>query len=489
MPFFFWSFGIIGILLFHAGVYLPIFVSALVIALVAWYLIGLYKQSRVGPLTILLFVAYTLPFIHIVPYIWFDFDSQPPLILWGMVVRSYMLDQTTIELMSMLGAVGAAGLAAAVAVLPGKIQWAKANEAAIQRQRFAKTLPMPIFLGWIIIAIALSWISAPSVTLLTSAYTHSESINSGWGFSSAWMISYAFLIFALADSKYEQRQKTANLKRKILLFAILLIAIWFQLLRGDRAVLPCIAALSLMYFVWGERLLSSSRDRMKLPWRTISLLGFVILASGFIIGTMRHSLVGVSSFSEVLDLIRNLNEAGVFRIDNLITGTWSAVLLTPLSVAGDYINGSLSLKYGQTYLDLIASMVPGFVADWIDYERPIDALHGPAWEMTYGIGGTHAVVVPFMNFRMAGVFTIAALLSYGLAKIERYSIKHFNASRFALLGIIAACLPHGLWYGEKYLMNAFVIWIVLSFVYRKQLTLVAANYSGASYRLASYLNR
>src|SRR3990170_1913186 len=100
MSILFWGFGAIGIWLFQEGCYLPVVVSATVIALVAWHLIRLYKQSRVGLLTMLLFVAYALPFIHVFPYIWFDFDAESPLTLWGLAVNPYMTDKTIIELMS-----------------------------------------------------------------------------------------------------------------------------------------------------------------------------------------------------------------------------------------------------------------------------------------------------------------------------------------------------------------------------------------------------
>src|SRR6266850_6854491 len=92
-------FGVIGISLFHEGIYVPVIVSAAVFAIVGVYLIGLYRRSRVGPLTVLLFVVYALPFIHIIPYIWFDFVADAPVVLWGLLANPYMLDKDVIELM------------------------------------------------------------------------------------------------------------------------------------------------------------------------------------------------------------------------------------------------------------------------------------------------------------------------------------------------------------------------------------------------------
>jgi hypothetical protein len=124
---------------------------------------------------------------------------------------------------------------------------------------------------------------------------------------------------------------------------------------------------------------------------------------------------------------------------------------------------------GQTYLDLLSSIIPGFLADWIGYTRPIDALHGPAWEMIYGLGGTHAVVVPFMDFRMTGVFMIVAVWSFAFSRLEHYLINHLTASNLSLLGIIATAIPHWLWYGEKNIINALIIWFLLSILYKVRL--------------------
>ena len=153
---------------------------------------------------------------------------------------------------------------------------------------------------------------------------------------------------------------------------------------------------------------------------------------------------------------------GRIGIANLIHGTWSAVLLTPLSVAGDHIYGLLDIKYGKTYIDLFLSTPPGFVADFFGYVRPIDAHAGPAWEMRYGLGGTHAAVVPFMNFRIIGVFLIPALWAYILTNYEKGALYRISVINLSLLGIVVTAAPHWLWYGEKNGFNALVIWLLLS---------------------------
>lgn len=469
IPLLFLTFGITGIYLFLEEIYLPIVVSAIVIAMAGLHLFTLAKQSRVGPLTILLFVVYALPFIHIIPYIWFDFDAESPLILWGLVVNPYMTDKAIIELMSMIGAMGAAGFVVGASLLQGKLSMDLSSEEVVRYRVLQKTLSMPVFLTWTAIAVVLTWISAPSDTVFTAVYTESAARYDNWNFSSAWMFSYAFLVFALSDSIFEVSPRVRKLKRKIVFYSILLIVIWFQLLRGNRESLPLVLAAVLMCYTWSKCLFDSKKGKRKLNWPIMLFYLFFVFIATYLVGVIRSGLVGVGSLSDLINVFSDMVESGAIGFDNLISGTWSAVLLTPLSVSGDYINGSLPLKYGHTYLDLLCSIVPGFLADWIGYTRPIDALHGPAWDMTYGLGGTHAVVVPFVDFRMAGVFIIVALWSFAFAKAERYLIKHLTVSNLALLGIIATAIPHWLWYGEKIIMTALIIWLILSIFYRARL--------------------
>ena len=166
---------------------------------------------------------------------------------------------------------------------------------------------------------------------------------------------------------------------------------------------------------------------------------------------------------------------GVFDLSNFLNGTWSAVLMTPLSVAGNYINNSSTCKFGKDYLDLLLSIPPGFIADLFGFIRPIDGSNGPAWEMTYGLGGTHAIVLPFMNFRMIGVFLIPSIWTYILINFENKLSKNTNVMNLAFLVTIVMASPHWLWYGEKSGLNAFILWLFLRFFYRISLSISSST--------------
>jgi len=451
---------------FYSDIYMPIFVSATTIIVVGLHLLWLFRKRRIGVLTLLFYAVYILPFIHVFPYLWYDFSSLPPENLWGLAVNPYTTNKTIIELMSMLGATGAIGFIVGSMCIKGNLNAFITQDSIKGYRKSFKSLNLTNFILWSIVAVAFTWISSPQESLFGSNYTQSIAINHNWNFTSAWMVSYSIIMFVLADSMFEVSPFHRKLKRQIVLFSLFLIVVWFQLLRGDRESLTLVVSVVFMYFIWGVNLKSNRQIKTKQNWSMIIIMALFVFTFSYFIGITRQSLTDVDSISSLLSVVENLVDTGEIRIDNMVSGTWSAVLLTPLSVAGDHVNGSLAIKYGQTYVDLLGSIIPGFVADWIGYTRPITGNQGPAWDMRYGIGGTHALVVPFMNFRIIGVFFILGLWGYVFTKIEHTVLKNMTVSNLALLGMIALCLPHWLWYGEKYIMNIIVLWFGLSFIYR-----------------------
>lgn len=455
----FGMFGLVAAGLFHVDVYFPIWLSVAIMVYVSLYLLHLYRIKFLGILILLIWLVYALPFIHLVPYLWFDFTQTDPLVLWGLATNDYMLDESVIELTGMLGAVGAVGMALGVSLNTKPIQ-VDMGTTPDGNKRIFQTMNFPIWSGWVSVGIVLSWLVAPEHTIFTAEYTMSSAKIDTAKFGSAWMMSYVILAFAFCDALLEQK---ATIKLPIILGALIVVVVIFQLLRGDRESVPLVFGLALLYFYWASGITQASG--FSIPWLKICAIAFGLIVASMFLGALRHTLVGASVL-EVGGFVREMNEAGTLGLDTLLNGTWSATLLTPLSVAGDHIYGLLELKLGQDYLNFLLSTPPGFVADTLGYIRPLDQERGPAWEMRYGQGGTHAVVVPFMNFRMLGVFLIPAIWAFVIASYEKAALKEANAANFCLLVTIATISPHWLWYGEKAIFNAIVLWIVFSFLYK-----------------------
>jgi hypothetical protein len=465
---FFFLFGMFAVGLFHADLYFPIWLSVVVFVFVSLYLLQLYRNKRLGILMLLIWLVYAMPFIHIPPYIWFDF-SQNPHVLWGIIVNPYMLNQRIITLTAMIGAVGGLGIALGLSLNKKRVQRDSGTNVDGSKRLF-RTMAMPIWLVWVAIGVALSALSAPQKTLFSAKYTASISLldSIGFNFASAMLMSYVILSFAFCDALLERRATIKYLKNKVILASIILVVVYYQLLRGDRESMPWVFGLALAYFYWAAKV--TQRRSFTIPWSKIACVAFGLAAVSMVLGAARASLLN-ASLADVSALIGVLYESDSIGLANALHGTWSAVLLTPLSVAGDHINGLLAAKWGQDYLNLFLSIVPGFLANAIDYIRPIDALNGPAWEMRYGMGGTHATVVPFMNFRMLGVFLVPAIWSYIMGKYEKSALRKISTIRLSLLVSIATVSPTWLWYGDKNGFNAIVLWLIFSFFYLVSLIL------------------
>jgi len=459
-------FGVAAVGLFHADIYLPIWLSVAILVFVTLHFLQQYRQQRLGILMLLIWLVYAVPFIHIPPYIWFDF-SQEPLSLWGLAVNPYMLDEHVIELTAMIGAVGGIGIAFGASLNSRRVQ----RDGGIQpdgSKRLYRTMAIPIWLAWVAIGVALTAFSAPQETIFTAAYTQSKSALDSANFSSAWMMSYVILSFVFCDALLERQADIKYLKMGISLAAIILVVFFFQLLRGNRESVPWVLSLALVYYYWAAGI--TQRRGGTIRWLKIAGLAFGLVAVSMVVASTRSGLTG-ASLADAGALIRDLYESGTISLANVLHGTWSAVLLTPLSVAGDHIYGLLAIKWGQDYLNLFMSIPPGFLADALGYVRPIDSGQGPAWEMRYGLGGTHATVVPFMNFRMLGVFLGPAIWTFILINYERMALRHVSVVKLSLLVTIAMASPHWLWYGEKNGFNALVLWLILAFFYRVSLGL------------------
>ncbi|MEW6314475.1 MAG: hypothetical protein AB1513_10635 [Pseudomonadota bacterium] len=168
------------------------------------------------------------------------------------------------------------------------------------------------------------------------------------------------------------------------------------------------------------------------------------------------TLQGVGAYRSELSHDNELGQVNT----SLVYGTWTASLLTVLSVVGDDQRGHLEIKEGQTYIDYILSFPPGILTQALGWERPVEGDHGPAWEMRYGLGGTNVVVVPFVNFHMAGVFLILMLYGFFAAWLERAVWGRSDVWLKLLYGTFFVFAPFWFWYGELSLVRGLMSWFV-----------------------------
>lgn len=458
---------------FYLKQYPPIWLSVICAGVVTGLLVLMFRSSQIGAAGLILWALWVLPFVHVPPYIWFDFSSQPEE-LWGLAVNPYMVDHNVIQLLAFMGAIGSVGylIGAAISGLL-TVQ----HEVSTDTQLSGRKRPgmiLPLWLVWLLAGLALSVLSAPQETIFGATYIDGggDTVLLSANFNSGWMLSYVLLTFVFVDALLEKNGLQRYLKLWIFAGTLLLIVVWYQLLRGDRESLPWLLGLALAASYWGRPSLPNSTPR--LPLGRVLVLVLALLPIAMLTGALRSELAGVSS-GQLADVIQNANDADMISFGNLFYGTWSATLLTPLSVAGDYHYGVLNIEYGSDYLNLALSIMPGFVADWFGYVRPIDGLSGPAWEMRYGIGGTHALVLPFRNFSMLGVLLVTAFWSFLVCRAELKALRNTTVSGVSLLVVLVLAAPHWLWYGEKSIINALIMWVIASGLYKLCKAMQKAN--------------
>lgn len=284
------SFGAVAAGLFHTDIYFPIWLSVAILVFVPLYMLQQYRQKRIGMLMLLIWLVFELPFIHIAPYIWFDFN-QDPTVLWGLAVNPYMLDEHIIKLTAMIGAVGGMGIAFGASLKCRRIQQDLGINSDGSKRVF-RTIIMPVWLVWVLVGVALTALSAPQETIWNAAYTQSKSALDGVNFSSAWMMSYVILGFAFCDALLEQQAAIKSLKIKIILAAIILVVVFFQLLRGDRESVPWVFGLALGYYYWAAGI--TQRRGFTIPWRKIAGVAFGLVVISMFLGAVRSGLTGAS---------------------------------------------------------------------------------------------------------------------------------------------------------------------------------------------------
>jgi hypothetical protein len=462
MPILLLLMGIISMIYYSNDIYFPIGISIIIYVLTSVCIIYYFSIRRVGALIVFIWIAYLLPFIHIIPYLTFNYKVDDVSLIWSLAVNPYMSNENIIMLTAMIGAVGAMGFLLGVSlenkkILPNKIIYIRS------KNNYTRTMIFPVWILWVLIGVSLSWLSAPQETIFVSQYTNSQSLLQGFNFGSAWLVSYIILLFSLSDTIFEKEIKLKIIKTIIVIMAIIYVVLILQLLRGDRESITLVIAVFLVYFYW----MRNSKNKTKFGSTAIIMMGgFSILVISWSVGQIRSTSVGLDAIDFVESIAVLIDFEGNIVLPKILYGTWTGVMLTPLSVAGDYLQNILPMKYGEDYMNFILSIPPGFLSDAVGYVRPIDASSGPAFDMKYGLGGNHAVTVPFMNFRIYGVFFIITIWSYLLTKFEKKATNHLTTRSLTFLSTFVVIAPHWLWYGEKYIMNAVIIWFILGWMHQ-----------------------
>lgn len=413
------------------------------------------KISKFSFLTRTMVIIYALPFVHC-----FEHLVNPGIIygnrIWGLVANPYNANPEIIIRMAMNGCIGMLGLVAGY-LLFKKISF-RVNPRTVPEVNYS-TLSLGIYLFFSILCVVLAFLSSPRDTLFIKAYTHSYDLLGKFNirFDGMRFLSYVYAALLSLDAFSEMKLKIRRKKIGIMLMTLFFVVVWFGYLRGDREWIGIIAGLIALYIMRSGRGSIKSaiyafrikgdlgKNKRKRNIIGAIILALVILVASQVLGTIRNAPFRKSIYEVRSHEIR-------LRFNNFLSGTWSAVLLTPLSVTGDFHNGLMEKKMGRTYLDYVLSLPPGPIAQVLNYDRPITSYNNPAREMRYGMGGVHVMVVPYMNFKSFGVFFVLMLYGVFIAYVERRAMTNNFMDQFLYVCIFIAA-PHWFWYGDMVLIR------------------------------------
>lgn len=454
----------LSLILFAFNTSLNIPVSLTIFVLCFIKIIRDYFDSKISLISLVLCITYSLPFLHIIPYLWFDFNNQYE-VLWGLRSNEYMFDKAIIELTSTIGAVGLSGIVLGL-YSRKKIICNKEFTGTIQKEK-KQTMSLIMFSFLMILNLIAIFFTSPAENIFQGGFGSSlrvEELN----FNSAWLIPYLLGAILLSDGLLENIKYLKKIKIFIFLSSFTSTIIYFNFLRGDRESLAFIIGSLIAIF-------SCKGYGVKIKQKKINYIGiiffiFLIQIFSSIISIFRSDLVVLQAgllFSDLIDLkMEEIIKSSNYLFDFLLHGTWSATLLTPLSVAGDYINGNIDFKLGASYWDTFISLPPGFITDIFGYERTITLGNNITSEIAYGLGGVHSTVIPFLNFGLIGVLLIHFFIGKIISFYERFIFKNLSVINLSLIISTIFILPHWLWYTEEALINAIFFSLFLIIIYR-----------------------
>lgn len=201
---------------------------------------------------------------------------------------------------------------------------------------------------------------------------------------------------------------------------------------------------------------------------------FIVLSVACILGYFfrHHDSINFKSFFAagfflvcllVIGVIISMYRMSVdFSADSLTQflsyNSWNAIIL-PLVEQVSLRWDEASMRYGQTYLDMLLSLGPSPIYTVFGLEKPITTDNPASWYYIFGLGGIHVAGVAFENFGLYGVF-INGLISVCFLHFVDSRCRIDDFLHVFLYILCAASVMHWIWYGEMYLLNALVFYVM-----------------------------
>lgn len=397
--------------------------------------------TAMSPLSRLMLLLYALPFSACAGYL-----LQRDFLWWDTPQLAVLCsDEALNALMVWTGLTGLLGLTAGLRLAQAYF----GNSAAQPRPpAIRRVLPSQIFFGLLGFAVFLAWLAAPAETILTTNYAAGQSASAAetMKFNAAYLLSATIMTGLMVDLQGESDRRRRRGKLLALSISAAYVIVVLQVLRGDRECTGLIIALAVLVLTDREDRLHWLQQKRQAFFRATALsipLALVVICF-LLLGFLRSEISKKNSeirFREIAHTALTLN-------------TWTAVLLTNMGLAIEQSDDSMELLYGQTYIDYVLSLPPGFVANAMDYDRPVDSGRDPRfWYVGLSIGGIHPAVVPYKNFGPLGPPIVLGLFGLVIGAVEACSRHHTMLRRICYAGLTATAF-NWFWYGDMSVIRA-----------------------------------
>lgn len=269
-------------------------------------------------------------------------------------------------------------------------------------------------------------------------------------------LSIFFISFRLVNAN-ALLEMFAGIESVVVFFIIAIIALAFSY--PSRSMFFVSAALVVSYSV--ANAITGDRDFVVLV--VASILGLLFRYNQFI---KLKALLSVAVFMALLlvsGVVVSMSRMDVdLTSDNitqyLLFNSWNAIILPLVQQLTNFWDGE-HLRYGQTYLDMFLSLAPSPFYSALGMEKPIMVDNPALWYYITGLGGIHVAGVAFENFGLFGVF-LNGFISVCFLRLIDSRCREDDFLRIFLYMLCAASVMHWVWYGEIYLLNSLVFYVM-----------------------------
>lgn len=279
-------------------------------------------------------------------------------------------------------------------------------------------------------------------------------------FTGVYYFFYTVLLMLFVDALYSAEKRVRKIKLRIVISLILYVMIFANLLKGNRNIAGLIFAFFALplFFYQATQYNAESKKFYASLKKKSKYLFVIIFVLFFLVGIIRNSLAtrGVSTEVIVQSLLYFYKSS-----------SWMGGYYATLGAAQEYTLNTINYLYGKTYLDYILSLPPSFIANALNYTRPLDIpANAPGeWFRGFTVGGVHPSVVAFKNFGFLGVYLIFTLYGYFFFKLES-RINLFKPNTLFLYACVLLSSLHLMWYGEMYMFRALMGYYVVKKAYQ-----------------------